>query len=278
MKEKVLNQKTNSVFVLIGLVMVVIAVIVPLMNSFTVPNASASEPVDYFMGDIDYNRKIEPSDARTILRASVSLESLTGMGGNRVEMISDDVPYQAELADIDGDKIITPADARAVLRMSVQVDPLILFEREIENEPVPDDPDVTETTAEPTSDRPYIVIESGVKGDGLHACRDCGKRMGTIYIDRGDEFDLPVSTVGWEIVGGCCGQTVVDLECPYCNKMIPAYTCHTCNPDKIVPEYKAFMESDVFKAALERKLHGLTIEEALTEYTITDGKEIIYLD
>lgn len=264
MKEKVLNQKTNSVFVLIGLVMVVIAVIVPLMNSFTVPNASASEPVDYFMGDIDYNGKVEPSDARTILRASVSLESLTGMGGNRVEMISDDVPYQAELADIDGDKIITPTDARAVLRMSVQVDPLILFEREIENEP--------------TSDRPHIVIESGVKGDGVHACRDCGKRKGIIYCDRDDEFDLLDPNVGWSLVGGCRGRTVIDMECSYCNEMVPAYTCHTCDPDKIVPEYRALMESDIFKKALEEELHGLTIEEALTEYTITDGKEIIYLD
>lgn len=145
----------KSVFVLTVIMLLAIVAFSPLRDVILSEiRASASEPVDYFMGDIDYNGKVEPSDARTILRAAVALETLTGMGGNRVEMISDDVPYQAELADIDGDKLITPADARAVLRMSVQVDPLILFEREIENEPTSDDPDVTEPTTEPTSDRP----------------------------------------------------------------------------------------------------------------------------
>ena len=272
-------KNVRPVYFVAGLLMLLIAIAIPVQGRITNLSASASGPVDYFMGDIDYNGKIEPSDARTILRAAVALETLTGMGGNRVEMISEDVPYQAELADIDGDKLITPADARAVLRMSVQVDPLRIFDDgKSDEETTNDEIDPSDSDTETTTGRPYMIIESGVKGDGVHACVNCGKRTGQIWFDDDDEYGLVIQDVGWSVVGGCRGQSRLNMECPYCKEMVPAWTCHTCDPNKIIPVYQKVMNSDSFKNALQEKLHGLTIEEALTEYTITDGKEIIYLD
>ena len=57
------------------------------------------------MGDIDYDGRVTPEDARLTLRISVWLEN------------PDD--YDLEYADMDGDRSITPADARTVLRLSV---------------------------------------------------------------------------------------------------------------------------------------------------------------
>lgn len=57
------------------------------------------------MGDINKNGRIEASDARTVLRASVGLEKLS--------------EKDFSLSDTDGDRKITASDARTVLRMSV---------------------------------------------------------------------------------------------------------------------------------------------------------------
>lgn len=56
-------------------------------------------------GDVDGDGKITASDARTALRASTGLESLT--------------EEQKKAADIDNDGVITAADARDILRKSV---------------------------------------------------------------------------------------------------------------------------------------------------------------
>lgn len=61
--------------------------------------------LDVAVGDADKNGKIDASDARTVLRASVGLEKVD------FERIY--------LGDIDNDKLITSSDARLVLRASV---------------------------------------------------------------------------------------------------------------------------------------------------------------
>lgn len=66
------------------------------------------------LGDIDNSGSIESSDARTVLRASVGLESL-----------SDE---QQKTADVDNDNIISSSDARLILRMSVGLEDLIFTE------------------------------------------------------------------------------------------------------------------------------------------------------
>ncbi|MBE6715609.1 MAG: MBL fold metallo-hydrolase [Ruminococcaceae bacterium] len=57
------------------------------------------------LGDVDNSGKVDSSDARTVLRASVGLEELT--------------PSQKRLSDADGDSAISSSDARLILRTSV---------------------------------------------------------------------------------------------------------------------------------------------------------------
>ncbi len=61
-------------------------------------------------GDIDKNGKVEASDARTVLRASVALEELSN--------------NEAFIADCDNSPGITANDARIILRMSVSLEKL----------------------------------------------------------------------------------------------------------------------------------------------------------
>lgn len=61
-------------------------------------------------GDVDGNGQITAADARTVFRASVSIETLT--------------TEQAEIADVDGTPGITAADARLILRASVTLEVL----------------------------------------------------------------------------------------------------------------------------------------------------------
>jgi len=57
------------------------------------------------LGGVDNSGKVDSSDARTVLRASVGLEELT--------------PSQKRLSDADGDSAISSSDARLILRTSV---------------------------------------------------------------------------------------------------------------------------------------------------------------
>lgn len=63
------------------------------------------------MGDVNSSGKVEASDARLVLRASVGLETF-----------SDEL---SQLADIDNTNTVTAADARMILRMSVGLEELI---------------------------------------------------------------------------------------------------------------------------------------------------------
>lgn len=72
----------------------------------------ASAPV---AGDVDGNGKIEASDARLVLRFSVSLGTLTSQ--------------QQMVADVDTNAGITAADARLILRASVNLETLTLKQK-----------------------------------------------------------------------------------------------------------------------------------------------------
>lgn len=61
-------------------------------------------------GDVDNDKNVTASDARTVLRASVGLETLT--------------EEQKKVADIDGNSTVTASDARMILRMSVALEPI----------------------------------------------------------------------------------------------------------------------------------------------------------
>lgn len=61
-------------------------------------------------GDIDNDKNVTASDARTALRASVGLETLS--------------EEQKKVADIDENGTVTASDARMILRMSVALEPI----------------------------------------------------------------------------------------------------------------------------------------------------------
>lgn len=95
--------------------------IIPVVNA-----SSVKKPERIFlMGDVDGNGKVEPSDARTVLRVSVQLDILDGVETTNVLGFDSQIPTKGQLADIDKDKKISPADARMILRMAVLLDPLV---------------------------------------------------------------------------------------------------------------------------------------------------------
>ena len=57
------------------------------------------------MGDVDYDSRVTPADARLALRLSVGLES--------------EEDYEPEFADMDGDTTVSADDARTILRLAV---------------------------------------------------------------------------------------------------------------------------------------------------------------
>ena len=75
--------------------------------AFSVVPALARELLN---GDVDFDGKVTPSDARLVLREAVKLEALSADA--------------VRCADADGDSRITPADARLVLRASVGLETL----------------------------------------------------------------------------------------------------------------------------------------------------------
>ena len=82
----------------------------------TAPEAERAESP--FLGDIDASGAVDASDARSALRAAVSLEAIP----------NDMLPY----ADIDFDGRIAAADARGILRMSVGLDSLMRHDFSVE--------------------------------------------------------------------------------------------------------------------------------------------------
>ncbi len=80
-----------------GIISIVLALVIIL-------TANVSATVNY-LGDMDGNSKVEASDARTILRAAVGLDTLS--------------PEKLKIADTDNDDTLSSNDARTALRMSV---------------------------------------------------------------------------------------------------------------------------------------------------------------
>ena len=85
------------------------------------PKADAA--IVCYLGDVDQNGKVEPSDARSILRAAVGLDLLDGQNKDGSINVPDSLPLnQAIIGDVDGDRRITPSDARSALRIAVELD------------------------------------------------------------------------------------------------------------------------------------------------------------
>lgn len=81
----------------------------PAENPTDTPVTPPSDtPVTAIKGDITGNGKIEPADARLILRYAAKLTTFT--------------PEQIECADVNGDNVITPADARKTLRVAARLE------------------------------------------------------------------------------------------------------------------------------------------------------------
>ena len=249
------RKNTKSIYLLIVVAFAAVMLFSPFRDTVqSVFSASASKAEVYYMGDVDFNGKVEPSDARTVLRAAVRLTTLSGQEGENVYPVESGKPNQAQVADIDGDLKITSADARAILRMSVNLDEL----KEVDNygtveEPNPYDDDlVFAPTAADYSYDPTL-------------CRICGKRQGSIYMSD----DPSVSNwpyICWELKGGCC-RSLDDYTCPYCGEDVQRMTCHTCKTLK--PEYQKIVDSDEFKQKVERYFELLK-EENNDDLTTTE--------
>lgn len=97
----------NKIFRIISIVMTLVILLTA--------NVSAA-PI--YLGDMDGNSRVEASDARTILRAAVGLDTLTG-DKNRI-------------ADTDRDGTLSSNDARTTLRMSVGLTEWIMLSDEAE--------------------------------------------------------------------------------------------------------------------------------------------------
>ncbi len=95
----------------------------------------------YSLGDINNDGKITASDARTILRTSAKLETLS--------------ESQLLVADIDSNGKISASDARIALRISAKLDSIDNY---IKNEPPVDEPPVDEP---PVDDRIDLAVYFG---------------------------------------------------------------------------------------------------------------------
>lgn len=170
----------KPVYLVAALVMIAVAVLTPMQKQITKLFSDAAETKTYLMGDVDLNGKLEPSDARTVLRVSVQLDELEGVKDGAVLPNDKAEPTKGQLADIDGDKRITPSDARAILRMSVMLDEQKTMKVEIPEEttePItepssgdiettnPDQPIHEATTAPPTTNKnePTTTYEQWVR-------------------------------------------------------------------------------------------------------------------
>ena len=222
----------------------------------------ASQTGLYYYGDVDYNGKVEPSDARTVLRATVRLVTLSGQEECWVYPVESGKPNQAQVADADNDLKLTSADARIILRMAVGLDEL----KEVDNygkveEHNPYDDDLSYApTAAPYNPDPFV-------------CKYCGKRCGVIYMTTDEEYaDWPY--VCWEMYGGC-SICIEDCECIYCGEFVPKMTCHTCKTLK--PKYQKLIESEEFKEKVEEFIRtGKTVPN--DDLTTTEEEYVVDYD
>lgn len=143
----------KPVYLVAALVMIAVAVLTPMQKQITKLFSDAAETKTYLMGDVDLNGKLEPSDARSVLRVSVQLDELEGVKDGAVLPNDKAEPTKGQLADIDGDKKITPSDARAILRMSVMLDEQKTIRVEIPEETTTVPPPIIETTTSKESEQ-----------------------------------------------------------------------------------------------------------------------------
>ncbi len=109
------------------------------------------------IGDVSADGKITADDARTVLRASVSLDKLS--------------EELAIIADADGDGKLMATDARLVLRMSVSLEEVLHYFK-------------SEVTLEPTCTE---------KGTILKTCTECDEEPFTVEIEAlGHDYSVEV--------------------------------------------------------------------------------------
>ena len=106
-----------------------------------------------YLGDMDNNGKLEPSDARVILRVSVGLENLPGLAKGRVTEKEGQISTAARIADVNCDGKVSSDDARLALRMAVLLEPLFA-EEPIVTEPPYEEPSTEKQTEASISARP----------------------------------------------------------------------------------------------------------------------------
>ena len=148
------------------------------MSLLVIPVQAAD--YDLLLGDMDANTRLEPADARSVLRMSVGLEATT-----------DDNKF---IADVDGNSKIEPADARLVLRAAVSLENESRFYHLHTNEPYNSEGSCTE---------PKI---NGTK------CTACGTVRIESFVDApGHDWSFVLS--GDRHMGGCsvCGKTENDV-------------------------------------------------------------------
>lgn len=199
----------KPVYLVAALVMIAVAVLTPMQKQITKLFSDAAETKTYLMGDVDLNGKLEPSDARTVLRVSVKLEELEGVKDCAVLPNSKSEPTKGQLADIDGDGQITPADARAVLRMSVMLEEQKTIEVTIEEpstEPTSED-------VEPTTENKEFTKEQMDELNSLiDKIPDAGNRLRVqtgvnLAIKRGLDFE-DVRDIAVRLVAQYTGEEV----------------------------------------------------------------------
>lgn len=125
----------------------ILAILISLVIAFsTICIYSGAEEIN--LGDINNDGKVNALDARTALRASAQLDTLT--------------EAQAEAADVNFDGKVNAIDARIILRVSAQLD--TLPEKPTQDTPTTDEtttekPSEDETTTEPEKETGVVVDE-----------------------------------------------------------------------------------------------------------------------
>ncbi len=125
----------------------VLAILISLVIAFsTICIYSGAE--ELMLGDINNDGKVNAIDARTALRVSAQLDTLTDA--------------QADAADVNFDGKVNAIDARLILRVSAQLE--TLPERPTQNTPTTDEttteePKTDETTTEPEKETGVVVDE-----------------------------------------------------------------------------------------------------------------------
>lgn len=188
--------RQRPLYVLAAVMLLAVMVFTPVRDVvLSTVRVSAAESKTYLMGDIDLNGKLEPSDARSVLRVSVQLDELEGVKDGTVLPNDKAEPTKGQLADIDGDKRITPSDARAILRMSVMLDEQRTIRVEIPEETTTVPPPIIETT---TSDDLATKIDETIAKWNNVAVKDGEVTQDQIAFVEKEMKDMLAQGYSWE--------------------------------------------------------------------------------